>query len=209
MQPQNSFHDQRGNVLFYVFIAVALLGALTYAFTKDSRESYSAQVAVKLAEELFVQANMIRSAVVECTIEYPAGGGDLDLNGVIEPADNANNPFPINPSNANTPNAPAGLAAAANDNVRNLTCVGAPAARANMFQGAKNQGRFLPPAPSGFGEWTYVNDNTGVYVTLVGPNNAMAIDALTRLVNKYDTCQASLNTGTRTLTLWIHRVSCP
>lgn len=209
MPLQNKNRLEKGNVLFYVFIAVALLGALTFAFTKDSRESYSAQRAVQIAEDLFVQANMIRSAAVECTIEYPAGGGDLDLSGVIDATDNPNNPFPINPSSVNTPNAPAGLAAAGNDNVRNLTCVGAPAARANMFQGSKNQGRFLPPPPSGFAEWVYVNNNAGVRITITGPNSAMAIDALTRLKNKFDDCQAALDTGTRTLTVWIHRVSCP
>ena len=203
---------EAGNVLLYVFLAVGLLAALTYAFAKDSRENFSSQMAVRTAEELFVQVNLIRSSVHQCEIEFPNGGGDLNADGVIDTNDNPNNPYPINPSSPLNPAAPAGIAAAANNMVKNLTCVGAPAAEANMFQGANNQGRFLPPPPSSFTDWVYANDSRGVYIQITASNDASAINALNRLMSKFGTCQADLNyngCGARCFTAWIVRAACP
>ncbi|MCK5555151.1 MAG: hypothetical protein KAI76_02845, partial [Alphaproteobacteria bacterium] len=96
-----SENSDSGNVLFYVFLAIGLMAALTYAFVKDSRENYSAQSSVRIAEELFSQVNLIRSAVQQCAMEFPQGGGDIaplaTPDGVITAADNANNPYPIDP----------------------------------------------------------------------------------------------------------------
>lgn len=217
---------ERGNALLYVFLAVGLLAALTYAYTKDSRENYSAQSGVRLAEELAAQINMIKAAVVQCTLEYPGGGGDMDNSGVINYSDNPNNPYPINPSSALILRAPAGctatsnadgcLAAAADDDVRNLVCVGAPIGEAAIFQGANNQGRFLPPPPAGFSEWVYVNDTSGspapngkgVYIRITAPDDAAAVQALDRLMSKFSADQADLNyggCGARCFTAWILR----
>lgn len=211
--------NNSGNVLFYVFMAMGLIAALTYAFLKDSRENFSAQNAVNVSETLYAQVNMIRSAVQQCIMEYPEGGegasggfsyADLNHDGVINATDNPNLPYPINPSSALNPFARAALAAAADDSVKYLTCVGAPATNARLFQGTSNQGRFLPPPPNGFTEWTYFNDANGVYIQTVAPNNSGAIDALGRLRNKFNTCQAEINfasCGTRCFTAWLLRIT--
>lgn len=208
-----------GNVLFYIFLAVGLIGALTYAFVKDSRENYAAQNAVQIAEALFVQTNMIRGAVQQCIMEYPEGGdgtcggfscADLNQDGTITSADNPNLPYPLNPTSALNPNAKAGLAAAAADNVRNLSCVGAPASAALMFSGASNQGRFLPPPPTGFSEWSYANNTNGVYIQITAPADAASLDALRRMRNKFNTCQAEINyasCGTNCFTAWLLRIT--
>jgi hypothetical protein len=218
--------NESGNVLLYVFLAVGLLAALTYAYVKDSRENAASQGSVRITEELFSQANMIRSAVMQCAMEYPGGGGNMDDTGgsagKIDNADNPNNPYPINPSSALNAKAPAGctttssasgcVSAAANDQVRNLTCVGAPLGSTNMFQGANNQGRFLPPPAAGFTEWTYVNDTNGVYIQTTGSNDGTTSLALSRFMNKFATCQADLNyagCGANCLTVWIQRNACP
>lgn len=210
---------QAGNVLFYVFLAVGLIGALTYSFVKDSRENFAAQNAVQVAEALFVQTNMIRGAVQQCIMEFPEGGdglcggfscADLNRDGVISSLDNVNLPYPLNPTSTLNPNAKAGLAAAATDDARNLSCVGAPASSALMFTGASNQGRFLPPPPSGFSEWKYQNDANGVYIQITSPNDAASLDALARLRNKFNTCQAEINyasCGTNCFTAWLLRIT--
>ena len=189
------FCREAGNVLLYVLIAVALLAALTFAFARGNRDNLSQQKGVSMAEDLFVQANMIRAAVQQCVLEYPKGGGDIAPagapDGVIDASDNPNNPYPLAPSDALNPFAPAGIAAAADDRAKYLTCVGASAAEARMFEGSSNQGRFLPPIPAGFSEWVYKNDGTGVYIQTAGSNDGAAKKALDLLERKFDSCQVS------------------
>ncbi len=94
----------RGNALLYVLLAVGLLAALSYSYVKDSRENYASQSAVQIAETLYSQVNMIKGAIVQCALEYPGGGGDMNKDGVIDTNDNHNNPYPLNPSDANNLN---------------------------------------------------------------------------------------------------------
>jgi len=205
--------------VFYVFLAVALFAALIFAFARGNRDVATSESAMRLSEGLYAEANMIRAAIQSCTLEFPAGGGDMGTvggvatpDGVIDADDNPNNPYPINPSSTFNPNAPAGLAAAADDSVRHLTCVGAPADRARIFEGASNQGRFLPPPPQGLSEWVYFNDTDGVRIRITGINAAAVISAFDRLAAKFDSCQAEATAGCsmdiskpRCFTLWIVR----
>lgn len=201
--------DAEGSVLFYILIAIALLAALTFSMVKDSRQGTSTQVSYKSAEELYVQVNSIRSAIAECALEYPGGGGDLDGDGTIEATadDNPNNPYPVNPTHLNNPHG-----VAADDTVRNLSCTGAPAGKANIFQGANNKGRLLPPPPQDFAEWTYINDANGVRIQIIGSGSA-APDTLSRLMAKFSACQADLDYGScgaTCFTAWVQRnVACP
>lgn len=196
-----------GSILFYIFIAVGLLAALTYTFTQSSRDNTTVQSGYRSAEELYVQINTIRSAISECTVEYPAGGGDIDSDGDIDATDNPNNPYPVVPTHADNPHG-----VAADDTVRNVTCTGAPTADANIFQGAGNKGRLLPPPPGGFDEWVYVNDTDGVRLEITGENSAATKAALSRLMNKFATCQADLDynsCGANCFTVWVKRNTCP
>lgn len=220
-----------GNALFYVFMAIGLLGALTYSFTKGTKENYSVQNAARVAEELYVQSNLIKSSVLQCTMEYgkyfsEAGevGNPADLNGdgAVNADDNNNVPFPLEPTDALNENAPAGctkksgaagcISRAADNNVKNLACVGAPIGSAYIFNGENNSGAFLPPPPSGFENWTYRNNNNGVYLQIMGSaNNATAAATLIRLKAKYANCQADINYGNcgeTCFTVWIKRTTC-
>jgi hypothetical protein len=165
----NGFYNRdkksAGNALLYVFVAVGLLGALTYSFVQSNRESYTVQDAIRIAQEMYVQTNLIKASILQCTVEYPEGGGDMDGDGSIDTDDNSNTPFPLEPSDALNDDAPAGctttgdaagcVTQALDDYVRSLACVGAPIGSAHMFNGAGNSGAFLPPPPKGFGEWEY------------------------------------------------------
>ena len=212
-------HKESGNVLFYVFLAVGLLAALTYAFVRDSRENYASQSAVSIAEAVFVQTNLLRSAIQQCAMEFPEGGGDTDGDGTITTADNPNNPYPLIPSSPlNTtrklgvPPVVDAIAAAPDNSAKYLSCVGAPSAQAKMFQGTNTQGRFLPPPPAGFSEWTYANDATGVSLQIIAPSVAASMNALNRIMTKFATCQADLNyggCGAGCFRVWILRASCP
>jgi hypothetical protein len=67
---------EKGNVLFYILIAVALLAALTYVVARGGGDSGSGMTATRVAEEIKSQSQMIRSAIMECVINnnygYPA-----------------------------------------------------------------------------------------------------------------------------------------
>jgi len=212
-----------GNALFYVFMVIGLLGALTYSFTKGTRENYSVQNSSRVAEEIYVQANLIKSSIAQCTMEYVEGGGDLNGDGAVDANDNQNTPFPLEPTDALNENAPAGctkndgaagcITQAANNNVKNLACVGALLGSAYIFGGENNSGSFLPPAPSGFNEWSYSNDVNGVYIQIIGKdNNASAAMTLSKLTAKFANCQSDINydnCGENCFTAWVKRKSCP
>lgn len=200
-------NSQKGSVLLYIFIAVGLLAALTYSFIGDSRDGMSTQNAVKTAQELYAQSNLIRSAIIECTLLYPAGGGDLDASGTIDSSDNPNTPYPVVPSSALNPEG-----AQADDSVKYVSCTGAPSGKRNMFQGTNNQGRILPPPPGGFSNWEYVNDSDGVRIQINAPNTSLGIATLDRLMEKFETCQADIDydgCGSDCFTAWIVRAACP
>lgn len=198
-----------GNVVFYALMAVMLMAMLIFAFARGGRENLTPLLATKIAEELFVQANLIRSAIQQCALEFPGGGGDMAPvgapDGVIDENDNPNNPYPLKPSAPENANAPAGIAAAGDDNVRHLTCVGAPADQAYFFDGIQNQGRYLPPPPQGFSEWTYNNSSSdGVLIEIVAPNTSEAKAALQLVKTKFGGGLPTVKVTTSTiLTIWI------
>lgn len=205
--PSPSSRGARGSVLFYILMAVALIGALSFVVMEDSDSTVSTQVAQNTASELYAQANLIRAAVTECVLEFPGGGGDLDGDNDIDAADNANTPYPLEPNDALNPGGAAG-----NDQVRNLKCLMSSSTARNMFQGAGNRGQLLPPPPSGYTEWTYFNTVAdGVGMEITAPLSATHLDALTRFMRKFSSCQAALDYGScgvTCLTVWIDRPSC-
>jgi hypothetical protein len=212
-----------GNALVYVFMAIGLLGALTYSLTKGTRENYSVQNAARVAEEIYVQSNLIKSSIMQCTMEYVTGGGDLNSDGAVDFDDNPNNPFPLNPNDVLNETSPAGCSTnnssagcverAADNSLKNISCVGAPLGSAYIFQGENNSGSFLPPPPSGFDDWVYYNNSNGVYIQITGKaGNSTAEASLKRLMTKFATCQADINygnCGVNCFTVWVKRNSCP
>ena len=64
-RPPNS---QSGNVLFIIFIAVALIAALTMALMSGGGDQAISMSADRISQELRAQAQSIRSAIVECDL---------------------------------------------------------------------------------------------------------------------------------------------
>ncbi len=66
MTRQNN--SQSGNVLFIIFIAVALMAALTMALMSGGGDQAISMSADRISQELRAQAQSIRSAIVECDL---------------------------------------------------------------------------------------------------------------------------------------------
>jgi hypothetical protein len=198
---------QRGSVLFYIFIAIGLLAALTLTFVNSGKEGITTQAAQRMTENLYVQANGIKSSILECVYTYPNGGGDLDGDGDIDSDDNSNIPYPLDPTDANNPDG-----AAANDQVRNMQCPGAPSGSYAIYDGVGTTGKFLPPQVNGFSEWIYQNNANGIYIQTTGAADQAVTAALDRLEARFDTCEADLDYGScgaTCLTIFILRATCP
>lgn len=94
--------------------------------------------------------------------------------------------------------------------VRDLECQGNNSADKNIFSGSA--GRFLPPPPKPFEEWTYENDDngtpgTGIRVTTsTSATDQGVIIALEELQRQFAPFEASINTeGNPSITVWLKR----
>ena len=173
--------SQKGSALIYILIAIALLAALTATFMDSSSQQTTSQNAFNTVTDLNSQINFVRSAIQECVLTYPSG--DDALAGVA-----TNMPYPINPSSTYLTDE------AANDEARNIRCPGNPgnsADHADIFAGSS--GKFMPPAPSLFGEWTYYNGVDGVFFYIAtDKTDAFLETAMKKLDDQFSECEADL-----------------
>lgn len=177
--------SQRGSALIYILIAIALLAALTATFMDSSSQQTSSQNTFNTVTDLNSQINFIRSAIQECVLTYPDGAADLV--GV-----SSNPPYPINPTSTyfSAPAAPS-----ANNNAVNVRCPGNPQGHvkqhAVIFGGSS--GKFLPPIPRLFNDWSYWNSVDGVFFfTSTNKTDAFLTTALTRLDEQFSECEADV-----------------
>lgn len=192
-----------------------MLGTLTFMLADSGGQRAGTTSSYRIAEELFAQIQVIQSAITECILKYPGGGGDEDGNGTINSTDNPNSPYPLNPTSANNPGGAAGTNAAIN-----LKCpcpdgttkcsdgTSGSAANAPLFGGTS--GRYLPDPPSAYGTgWTYTNDSDGVRIQIIGTATSQAVlDTVTRLDAKFAAAQAELDLdscGAGCFTFWIKK----
>ncbi len=131
---------EAGNVLFYIFIAVALLGALTMAMSSGGGDQAIATSAFRITDNLRSQGQGVRSAILECILRYPAAGYPTVT-------------IPGTPENID------GVQCTPNDGVT---------AAFDLFGGTL--GHFVPQSPAPFNGWQYDNDGAGtVYIRIETP----------------------------------------
>lgn len=172
--------QESGSALVYILIAIALLAALTATFMDSSSQQTSSQNTFSAVTEINSQINVIRSAIQECVMTYPAG--DSGLVGTL------NTPYPVAPSSSYL------ASPAANDALSGIRCPGNPGNSNNhapIFGGTS--GKFLPPAPKLFNGWVYYSGVDGVYiVTATNATDAYLQTALSKLDDQFSECEADI-----------------
>lgn len=190
--------SQKGSALIYILIAIALLAALTATFMDSSSQQTTSQNTFNTVTDLNTQVNFIRSAIQECVLSYPSGVTDI--------TDAENPPYPLNPTSTYFTGLPA-ADQSPNDQATYVKCPGNPQADAKhhgaIFGG--NSGKFLPPPPKLFNNWTYYNGKDGVFFyTSTDKTDAYLSTALSKLDDQYSECEADIidnSTGSGNLSI--------
>ncbi len=201
--------QQRGSALIYILIAIALLAALTMAFVEPSGQQSRAQNSYKQATDIKGQAELIRAAIQDCVITYPAGD-----SGVTDSPYSA--PYPVTPSSTYQPVGNRD----ANEKASSIRCPGNPGGTNDhgvIFGGTT--GRFFPAKPALMDDWVYKNSTGGVYImTKTNKTDLYLQEAMQKVKATYDACEADYITdgsapctaGYYCLRIWVLRTTtCP
>ncbi len=193
---------ERGSALVYILIAIALLAALTVTFMEPSSQQTSSQNTFKTITSLQGQVDVVRSAIQECVLSYPAGDGDVAggtaINILVAGSDpSARTNYPIRPNSTHYDGPPAAvIGKTAGRLVKDIRCPGQqdgpnPNDHAVIFSGSS--GKFMPPAPDLFEDWQYYNGLDGIFFwTRTTKTDAFLVTALTKLDENYSECEADV-----------------
>lgn len=181
-----------GSALIYILIAVALLAALTVSLMEPSSQQTQSQSSTNLVTDVSGQVSFITSAISECVLSHPDQDSELTVT------QQKNAPYPINPVDPYFTAQSADPLSDTDNTVENIRCPGNPGGsgstnqdHARIFGGAS--GKFLPPAPAYFGDWTYYNGDDGVYIMAASDKTDPFItSALAKLDAKYSNCESEV-----------------
>ncbi len=182
----------RGSALVYILIAIALLAALTVSLMEPSSQQTQSQNSTNLVTDISGQISFISSSISECVLSHPDQDSELTVT------EQKNAPYPINPVDPYFDAQSADPLSDTTNNVANIRCPGNPGGsgstnqdHARIFGGAS--GKFLPPAPALFTDWTYYNGADGVYImTTSSKTDPFISAALTKLDAKYSNCESEI-----------------
>lgn len=182
----------RGSALIYILIAVALLAALTVSLMEPSGQQVQSQSSTNMVTEISSQASFISSAISECILSHP------DQDSGLTSTEQKNAPYPINPSDPYFDNQSADPETDPDDSVKWIRCPGNPGGNgtnnqnhARMFGGTS--GKFLPPAPAMFSDWTYYNGADGIYImTNTTKTDPFISSSMAKLDAKYSKCESEV-----------------
>lgn len=162
----NSAPKQSGSIIFYIFMAIGLLMAMTLSLMNSSPDQARAERARQIVNILEEQGTYIKAAIMECVLTYPDGGGDLNGDGAIDTSDNVQAPYPLFPFDNNNPATP--TVSSGYRYIDELQCPGAPATDSFIFDDNKY---LVPDPPQPLGDWNYFtagssgSDQVAIYAT--------------------------------------------
>lgn len=178
-------HQAGYAVLTWIILIGTLTAVMAGAFALGDRQNISSLQTFSTAQQIALQAQLIRAKIGRCVSDYPTGN-----NGT---GNHAGYPYTANVAGTPLGGTPDGTAEA----VSKLYCVigASPAAAdSNLWSGV--DGVFLPPAPTGFNAWQYSNNGTDVRITLQTTSTSSYGAALAQAVSKFNASEAALSTTT-------------
>ena len=167
----------RGFVLPLLLGAIAIMATLTAAMTLASRTGLSQVQSAGKIQQLYVQAQLVRTRLFKCGFDYPSGDNGTGYR----------------------PQLPAATTAVA---VSALVCPGAPTAAGSLWSGT--DAVWLPAPPGGFGAWTFVNDATSARIVIQGTSDA-DLPVINALALRFSPGEAAVDTSARQLTIHLQK----
>lgn len=182
----------RGSALIYILIAVALLAALTVSLMEPSGQQVQSQSSTSMVTDISGQVSFISSSISECILSHP------DQDSELTTTQQQNAPYPINPKDPYFNAQSADPLSDPDDSAKWLRCPGNPGGsgsnnqdHARLFGGSS--GKFLPPAPAMFSDWTYYNGADGVYImTTTTKTDPFITSSMAKLDAKYSNCESEV-----------------
>lgn len=173
IQPHGLPKYQRG-FYGYVIGACVLLAAIGAAAINQARTAARGNYLYSTTATVYSAALTIQGKVRMCPIQFPGGNNGTGYS----------------------PQYPGATTATA---VNAVTCPG----RSGYILFTGGDGVFLPPTPSGFTGWNYLNDASGVRIILTSDGNSDRNTILQSVTNKLSSSVATY--ASNTLTVWIKR----
>ncbi|MGE4352096.1 MAG: hypothetical protein AB7E52_07910 [Bdellovibrionales bacterium] len=137
----NRLDSTAGIAIGPILFILAMLGILASLFASDTGGSLgTASVSDRITNDVVAQANLIRSKISECQMQYLING----TNNATD-ASCPNDPYPCSDQTNGT-------------TVASLTCPNDPldgSSERSLWTGLRVAS--LPPATKGFNDWTYMN----------------------------------------------------
>lgn len=181
---------QRGAVLVYILIGVALLAGLTAVFMGGGGQQASTQRNFNLANDLSSQIQLIRAGIQECVLTYPNGDSTMPASPALVGGQDIVRPYPLIPSNTYL-ESPAGPGTA---NMEDIRCAGNPGNNNNHAKiFSSGTGKFLPRVPSLMEPWRYYNGADGVFFLISTTKTDSHIKwALEKVNEQFSSCEADV-----------------
>jgi len=184
--------NSRGSALIYILIAVALLAALTVSLMEPSSQQGQSQSSSNMITEISGQISFINSGISECILAHPNQDSELTVT------QQKNAPYPINPADPYFNTQAADPLSDPDNSTKYIRCPGNPGGNgsnnqdhARIFGGTS--GKFMPPPPAMFTDWTYYNGADGIYImTTTTKTDPFITSAMAKLDAKFSKCESEV-----------------
>ncbi len=177
-------HPSAGIAIGPILFIIALLGILAFVASSTNTGGLNvAGIADRVAADVGSQANLIRSKIGECELQYHTNGVDNSAAPCLH------DPYPCSDPASGTL-------------VTDLTCPGDPlngaSEQPNIWTGPRNA--LLPPPTKGFNPWHYMNagDAGGrcIWISPTGGSSSTGIVAgLTQAASKFSSQEVGYDSG--------------
>lgn len=184
----NRLSSSAGIAIGPILFVIAMLGILAMVFASDTGGSFgSAGVSDRVTTDILGQANLIRSKINECQMQYLVNGTNYATSG-----DCAGDPYPCSDQTNGSP-------------VSALRCPNDPLVGGNqqsLWMGGARPASYPPPT-KGFNQWYYMNagDSGGrcIWTTPTGGNaNKAVVAGLKRVSSKFTSDEINYDSTSNT-----------